>query len=479
VNPATTSELSNATALTPGLGVSGSEDTDSKLSPWQRAQGISRFGSNVVLTIGTNVLLALMGLGSGPLVARLLGPTGRGQLAAIQNLYWFVATLATLGMSEATLYFIARDPSRGKRILTSSVTLTLLAAPLFVAASYSFAPLFLAAQSATTVKAARLCLLGLPLYAMLVVPISALRGSNDIVRWNLVRLFPALFWLLLLVLVAAFTTPTPRLLGIGYLGILVAAIVPTLIIVVRRLSGNLVLEPRSWSQLLRYGIPLAGASVPINLNLRLDQLLMGAFLPASSLGIYVVAVAWSSAVTPFIAAVGAVLFPRIARASEHSRGALLAQGTRAAMFGAALVVLLTSAATPVAIPLLFGPSFRDSVSVAFLLVTAAGISAMNTVFEEGLRGIAQTSAVMYGEGVGLVITVISLLLLLPPLGILGAGIASIVGSSATAAVLITTLCRKADLSVGEILLIKRRDVGLVLDKVSHFRTSLINAGAKD
>src|SRR5207248_8504462 len=103
--------------------------------------------------------------------------------AAIQNLYWLVAILAMLGMPEATLYFTARQTDRSGRILTSALILVLIVSPLFVLITYRFVPILLAAQSPQTIRTARWCLLGIPLYSLSVIPLFALRGKNDLVRW--------------------------------------------------------------------------------------------------------------------------------------------------------------------------------------------------------------------------------------------------------------------------------------------------------
>jgi uncharacterized membrane protein len=51
---------------------------------WAKFLGVSQFGSNLLITIATNVTLGGLGAISGILAARLLGVEGRGELAAIQ-----------------------------------------------------------------------------------------------------------------------------------------------------------------------------------------------------------------------------------------------------------------------------------------------------------------------------------------------------------------------------------------------------------
>lgn len=57
-------------------------------------------------------------------------------------------------------------------------------------------------------------------------------------------------------------------------------------------------QPINAGELLRYGAPSVLSGVPAQLDLRLDQILMAALLPAKQLGLYTVGVAWSGAGTP-------------------------------------------------------------------------------------------------------------------------------------------------------------------------------------
>lgn len=453
------------------LGPSTKRYTSSEL--WRRLHHVSPFASNVGLTVLTNGLIALAGLVTGPVCARLLGPTGRGELAAIQNLFWVVAILAMLGMPEASLYFIAQRKNESKRVLASSVALVLALSPLFVIAAYPIVPHLLAAQSANVISTASWCLVGIPLYTITIIPLFALRGRNDLLHWNMLRILPTMGWLALLLFAPRALATSPRWLIWGYLGALAVVAVPTWWVTGRQLEGRYLPDAKLWPPMLRYGLPLAGAAIPYHLNLRLDQMLMAAFLPASSLGLYVVGVAWSGAVTPLLLAIGTVLFPRVASVDIANRETLLAQGVRLSVAAAAGLAVVISVLTPWMLPLLFGHAFHASVEVGIVLVVAAAISGVNVVMEEGLRGLEATMSVFWAESAGLAVTLLSLLVLLRPLGILGAGIASILGYLATLLVLIGGVRERTGLRHADILLPQRRDLQLIASKVKLAKSAIM------
>jgi O-antigen/teichoic acid export membrane protein len=151
---------------------------------------------------------------------------------------------------------------------------------------------------------------------------------------------------------------------------------------------------------------------------------------------------------------------------------MLAQGCRVSMTAALVLMIFTAAATPIAIPLLFGRAFQESVTVSVVLVFAAGISGMNVVFEEGLRGLGEPASVFWGEATGLLVTAIALFFLLRAFGIMGAGVASVLGYLATSFFLLVGIRRSTGLSFEQLLLLKNGDLKIIVEKFHLLRRSM-------
>ena len=136
---------------------------------------------------------------------------------------------------------------------------------------------------------------------------------------------------------------------------------------------------------MRYGIPAALTSLPQNISLQLDQLLIVAFLPARSLGLYAVAVSWSGATAPSLSAVGSVLFPHVSAARDPARqGRLLATALQSGVLVAVATTVPFMLLAPVGLPLLFGRAFAPAIPSALLLVPAGAILAWAGIAEQGL-----------------------------------------------------------------------------------------------
>lgn len=433
---------------------------------WRHVRGATPFAANAALTAATNVIIGVLGIASGTLAARLLGPHVRGELAAIQTWPMLIGYLSLLGTSDALVYYSALEPEQAASYLGSAGAIALLCSGPFMLIAYLVMPVLLAAQSATVVTAARWYLLVVPVVALVGLPYYPLRGRDDFVAWNALRITPAVPWIAILAVAWFFSYRNPEGLALAYLIGLALLFFPIAYVAKRRIPGSMIPDSQKFRPLLGYGLPCMMTTLPQTLNLRLDQMLMAGLLPPAQLGFYVVAVAWSGMINPLANAIGAALFPRIAmEAQQEERALAFARGSRLGALTAIAVGALLMISTPWGMVLLFGKGFRPAVTAGLILVSAGAVSGLNTVLEEGLRGLGHPTSVMQAEFAGLVITVIALALMLRSLGIIGASVASLLGYSTVAAVLLAYARWHTGTSFSDLLIPSSREIRLSVAQV--------------
>jgi O-antigen/teichoic acid export membrane protein len=436
------------------------------LTAWQKVRGVSPFGANAALTAGTNVLMGLLGLLSGSLAARLLGPVGRGELVAIQTWPSIVGSIAVVGLPEAIVYYSARKPEESGTFLASGISLAVLFAAPCALVAYALMPWLLHAQRPAVAWAARW-------YLLVILPFAAgimmepLRARDDFLTWNVLRLCPVVLWVAVLVLGWRLERATPVFLAAAQLSGMFIVSIAIAWVLFSRIPGPFTPEPNRWPAMLRYGLPCVLTTLPQTLNLRLDQMLMAAFLPAPQLGLYAVAVAWSAAAAPLHNAVGSALLPSVASAKKEGLHEFVT-GVRIALTLAMVLSVALVTVTPRAIILLFGRRFLASVPVAILLVPAGCLLGLNFVLQEGLRGLGHPQAGLQAESVGLVVTAIGLATMLRPFGIMGAAVSSILGYCTVTVVLLYNTWRLRRVSPS-VLLPGRREL---LAPLRRFRALL-------
>jgi len=421
------------------------------------------FVADTALNAEANIFLAGLGMASGILAARLLGPAARGELAAIQTWPWFFGTLAMLGMPEALVYYSARQPSEAGSYLGSAMVAGLASALPFMVLGYALMPSLLHAQAPVVVWAGRWYLLAVPILVLTGLPRHPMQGRSDFVPWNAMRIVPNVLWIAALVLAWACSRAVPTFIAAANLVALALLVLPFGLLAARCIPGPFRLDPNKLPSLLAYGLPCMITMVPQTLNARLDQMLMAAFMSPSDLGLYVVAVAWSGAVCPLLGALAAVTTPAVASADDREeRLRRFAIGIRMAAALALMLAIAVAAITPMGIVILFGTAFKAAVPAALIMVLATGVVGLSVVLEEGLRGLGRPYAVLQAELAGLGMTALELAALLGLMGIVGAAIASLVGYSTVAAVLLLNAWRHAGMKPGELLFLTSDELAEVL-----------------
>ncbi len=420
---------------------------------WRKLCHVQSLHADAGLTAAANVAITAMGFCTGILTARLLGPHGRGQLAAIQTTPSLVATLAMLGMPEALVYFSAQRPTEAGRYLGTAVTVSLLASIPFVLVAYLLMPLLLHAQATSVVDQARWYLLVAPVYAVVGSTFHPLRGAGQFQAWNALRMGVPLAALSVLAVASLAGRITPGFIAFGNLAGYALLLVPCAWIVVSYLGGPYGIDRRRARPMLAYGLPCMMTGLPQMLNLRLDQIAMAALLSSRELGLYVVAVAWSGGAAPLLNSIGAVLLPAVAASADRQQAAISVSG--GVRLTAALAIFTSVALalmTPIAIPMLFGASFRAAIPAALILVPAGGVLGVNFSLQEGIRGLGHPYKVLRAEALGLIVTVISLAALLRPLGILGAALSSLAGYTSVTLFLLISARRIAGTTIRSMVL---------------------------
>jgi O-antigen/teichoic acid export membrane protein len=169
-------------------------------------------------------------------------------------------------------------------------------------------------------------------------------------------------------------------------------------------------------------------------NERLDQLLISVFLAPVQLGLYVVAVTLT-AVTGLIGqSVALIALPSVAAEDwAATRAAMVRRYIRLTILGATVLTVPMMVLTPTLIDIFFGHAFAPAVTVTRVLLLAAVVLTTTRLVQSILKATGRPLDAGVSEAVALGVTLASLAVLLPWLGILGAGIASLLAYAVSAA----------------------------------------------
>ena len=398
-------------------------------------------GRAVARTAGFNVASTVAaGLG-GLLLARTLGPTVRGEYAAITA--WFGITLMVGGMGQpaALCFYVARDPQQAREYVATSRAMMLTTGALALTAGMLLASVL--SRGNPEVATGYRIAFGTSIVAFVGASYTFSLQATDLRRWNVVRVSQPV-----LSLVAVSVLWSLRLLTLRTaLIVLAATMVLQLAWAYRccRLTGLAPGRPRARlvRPLAAYGAAQIAALTPAALNAQLDQLVLSQTVPAADLGRYAIAVSLTLLPMPFVSAIGNVAFPRLAAQrviTEATRRLQLLAVLGSAGLATGMLVPLAAAAYWL-IPFVFGAGYRGAVPLLWILTPGAVFLACGQVVGDLLRGTNHPGVVAWAQGLAAIFTVVLLLALLPVVGVSGAAIASTVAYGIALAVMLRSLLR--------------------------------------
>jgi O-antigen/teichoic acid export membrane protein len=377
---------------------------------------------DITITIVGYSAALVFGLIGGTIAARLLGPAGRGELAAIQVVPSTLAVLAGLGHAQSIAYFTARKPQQAGNILGSALVTSLLASVVILIIGFFLQKKMLISYNFNVQISGVLFLFFIPLNIINSLPWSTIYSFKRFLAWNILRLQPQLVYSGTLVLAWWLTTTDTGWITNTYLLGIALVCVPSSWFVYRKtVHFDLKLQISTLKMMWPYSLMSLLNSGPNMLNQRIDQVLIATWLPAQELGFYVVAVSWTGLLNPVMSALAANLFPHLASSTSRlDADKLFLLTIRWTLVLVVLMILAMLLMTPFVIPLLFGSDFNSAIKPGFILVLASAFLAINLVLANGFRGMGHPEIPLYAEFTGVVVTIIGLGLFLKSYGIMAA-----------------------------------------------------------
>ena len=362
--------------------------------------------------------VALVGILTGPLQARALGPVGRGELAAVMTPLGFLPTLASLGLGT----YVERMVARGKRpgVALGSLLPVCLAIGFGIAA---LSPLIAGALANGRVVVYTMLIVGLVSFPLSTFILTLLNVSIGLEDWRPVmtcRVIP----------------PAAQLVCIPALFLTHMLTVTSAAIVSFGASMTMLLPLwGTWRRCRPLGFELAelragvvyGAKCWVGglsglANSRLDQLLMVALVSSRVLGLYAIAVTLATFfISPFVSAITTAAGPRLSRGADE----LAQRLCRMSLYGAIVVGLAVAMLSPFVLRYVFGPAFEPALPMTLILLVGTVPSAAGGLLSGSVSAGGHPGYSARGETLALIVTVAGLAVALPTLGGVGAAMVSL------------------------------------------------------
>lgn len=383
------------------------------------------FLEHVNLVFLTYVVSAGLAFGVQVLLARALGPSGRG----IYGLFLLSASVTQgvlgLGMGVSAVYYLGKRTMAVSRVVTNGA-----AVALFGGAVCSLLVLLAWPLLGDTFADH-----GVPYWAFaFIVPLfisyglltSVLQGTSRFLAMNAVILAQPVAQLSLLGAGVLLSDVDPTKAVLFWAGGTFVATLLALVLLGRpalRLSELLRVDRVSLREQVRFGLRGQAGNVMQLLNYRLDQYIVLLFVNTKGVGIYAVAVGLTQSVWFFANAVATVLLPRLTATDEADAARTTPLVCRTTLLVSALAAIGLAAISP-GVLMLFGHAFRPSLTPLLWLlpgtVALAGSKILASyIFSQGHPGTNSLITIA-----ALVVTLVGDFALIPPFGVAGAALVS-------------------------------------------------------
>lgn len=398
---------------------------------------MSSYRNQIAVTVLSSLGLAALGVVTGVVVARSLGPTGRGELAVIQLWGALGVTVALLGIPEGLVYKVGREPERSASSWATATGLVVTLGTAVVLVGYLAIQYVLAGKSKTVDALLLPYMLGFFVVGGVgSLPLSVLQGTGEIKRWNVLRALPTIAWAFVVLYGVVADSVRVRFLAIGFLVGCGVANLMSLTVAWRRARGAFRPSAKDISEMLRYGVPLAASAIPYWLvrGGRMAQLYASAVFDPASVGLLAVAVSFAEANLLVPQGVAPVVVSRVL-GDLRCRGSDYASATFAKTVRIAILALLFSSsllfmAAWWAIPVLFGESFRAAVPIALILTAWSLLDGVHLLFSAALRSLGRTQTIFLGHAASALGTAVFLAVFSSRMGLLGVACATVLGGCA-------------------------------------------------
>ena len=405
------------------------------------------------------------------ITARLLGPTGRGELATILLWPLIIAGFGYPGFATFLARLAGRPETNLCDLQKRGLKIALLSSAVFVSVGYFLVPLFLSSEKAYLLQNTRLYLLWIPLNFVGLCFGSIDQGSGNFWLYNIPRV--AMYPMSLMFFIIAYAYQIKNLTIIVIIIVLI-----TLSVVLWRLSKTIsdVVKDKSQAglaDLSKASIPYVSASLFDLLNKNMDKILLALLLAVSDMGYYVVAFSAASIHSTLSLSVAAVTFTKAAQSNENQQK-FIARIFRYSVIMNSIFAAMLALVIYFAIPLVYGEPFKPSVKIAYVLLLGTSLSGLTEILDQFLRGMGKPLVGLSGRLISISCLLLLSVPLVPRFGAIGIAMSYAITQFVVMNLLVFTTISKYRIALADMWHIRSSDFTYLLNSTLSFTKLLFH-----
>ncbi len=417
----------------------------------------------------SKIIIIAFSLGTGIITARWIGPEGNGIIATLAVYPSLFLTFGSLGISQSATHFIGTKIFTENEIKTSITQLWFFTTLISLISSFALIRYF--SNSGNQLFWVILAILPIPFTLFNKYNSGIFLGKNQISTYNKINWIPKAIVFISMVLLVI-------VLSLHISGVLIAAIAGPVFMFVLLLFRNKFIQAFNfhfnWKiiySLFSLGVVYALALLVINLNYKVDVILLDKLSDSYNTGIYAKGVAITDFLWEIPMLLSTIVFARSANAKD---GSLFSQKVTQLLRLSFIAIGLGSVAliflARYIILIMYGPEFLPSVSVLQLLLPGVLLLTIFKVLNMDLAGKGKPWISMKAMVPAVVLNIVANFILIPKYGSNGASLASTLSYTFAAILFLHFYSKEVQIPIIEIVRYRRNDfepIRLIINKIKN------------
>lgn len=400
--------------------------------------------------------MIVFGLTTSIIVARVLGPDKNGVIAALLVYPSLFMSFGSLGIRQSTTYFLGKGIFSENQIRTAITQIWLITAVFSIVVCFLLMRYF--SKSGENLWLVILALSPIPFTLFNTYNSGIFLGKNEISVFNKINWIPTLVILVITIILVL-------CLSYGISGYLIALIGGPFFISFILLFKNNFIQAFSFNynwniikQMLSLGLIFAVALLIINLNYRIDVILIDNLSTSFETGIYSKGVSVTEYLWQIPMLLSTVVFARSAVSKDDKAFSIkVAQLLRLSFLAIGIAALVLFLLSKFIIILMYGEAFSGSIMVLNTLLPGVLLLTIFKVINMDLSGKGKPWVSLKAMIPALLINVVLNIVFIPKHGAVGAALASTISYSLAALLFIFFYSKETKIPVIDIIRYKASD----------------------
>jgi O-antigen/teichoic acid export membrane protein len=435
-----------------------------------------RIGSDAAGTLFARIFILAAGLVTNIVVARTIGPEGKGLLSYLSYSLFLATSLGGIGLQTAAIQQIGKRSYPKETIAAAQIVLSLAAGVVCAVAVGILLPNF----HGKIVLSTGLMLVFLPIVVLSILQLNAsgmMIGLGRIAIQNRISALGPALWAVTSVVILVFLRKGATLAAYAWLLTQIAAPVATLIWVHKNTRPSLVSFGACARASLRFGFDAYLANILWAMMLRIDGFLLGAMRGAERVGYYSVAVLLAELLWYFPSSLTLAMSRRVSADPQGEALALTCRASRMGLWFVASGSMVVAAVAAPMIRLVYGEVFLPAVRPLWILlpgVTAIAVAKPLSLFYTQHKGSPRVNAWL--SGVAVAVNIGLNILWIPEFGPSGAAAASTVSYLLVTVLLLLRIRREPGFAWKRALVLRQDDLSAAVKTIRGFLQSARRMG---